>query len=73
MLILGYPIVGEVEISEKVRLPLVDVPMMPDEEWKRMSEEQAIKNFTRENGNYPNSAREAFQWQREWISKMEEQ
>lgn len=73
MMILGYPVIGEFEISENVSLPLVDIPMMTDEEWKRLSEEQAVKNFTRENGRKPENAEEAYQWQREWISNMEDE
>ena len=73
MMILGYPVIGEFKIRENVSLPLVDIPMMPDEEWKRLSAAQAIKNFIRENGREPEDAEEAFQWQYEWISNMEDE
>lgn len=73
MMILGYPVIGEFKIRDNVSLPLVDIPMMLDEEWKRLSAAQAIKNFIRENGREPEDAEEAFQWQYEWISNMEDE
>lgn len=45
MMILGYPVIGEFKIRENVSLPLVDIPMMSDEEWKRLSAAQAIKKI----------------------------
>lgn len=37
MMICGkdYPVIGQVETSGGVSVPLVDVPMMDDEKWQR--------------------------------------
>ena len=72
MNILGYPVVGRVKVENERVYPLVDIPMMSDEEWNRLAGENAVNNFTRENGRVPENVMEAVKWQREWLARKEE-
>lgn len=69
--ILGYPVIGEIEVSPGVKLPVVDIPMMSDEEWQRSANEQVVKQYTRAHGRAPESLEAAYAWRREWIAGME--
>lgn len=42
--------------------PLLNIPMM--------AEQQAIKNYIRENGKEPESVKAAFDWQRQWVIEL---
>ena len=70
--ILGYPVIGIVNTKQFGPLPLVDMPMMSDEEWQRDADEQVVENYTRINSRPPESLEAAYAWQREWIAGMEE-
>lgn len=69
MNILGYPVVGQVEVSPGQTFPLLDVPMMSDEKWQQLAKDQAVHNYIREIGREPESVEAAFKWQEEWFAK----
>mgnify|MGYP003273417965 CR=1 FL=1 len=69
--ILGYPVIGTVNTKEFGPLPLVDMPMMSDDRWQRLANEQVVKNYTREHGHAPESLEAAYAWQEEWIAETE--
>ena len=67
MTVLGYPVIGQTETESGQILPLIAIPMMSDERWRQMAQENAIHNFIRENGREPESAATAVKWQRKWL------
>ncbi len=68
---MNYPVIGQAEMKSGQVVPLLDIPMMSDEKWQQLAQEQAVHNYIRENGREPESVEAAFQWQREWIASME--
>ena len=48
-----------------------DMPMMSDDRWQRLANEQVVKNYTREHGHAPESLEAAYAWQEEWIAETE--
>lgn len=60
-----YPVIGYVNAPQTGRVPLVDMPMMSDEEWERTARENAVHNFTMKFGRSPETVEEAVEWQRE--------
>lgn len=68
---LDYPVVGEIKISETVTLPLIDIPMMSDEQWQQLARENAVHNYIREHGHEPESEAAACLWQRERMATRE--
>lgn len=71
MTVLGYPVIGQTETESGQILPLVAIPMISDERWRRLARENAIHNFIQENGREPESVEAAVRWQREWIRSKE--
>lgn len=71
----AYPIVGYATAPQIGTVPLVDLPMMSDEEWNRTACENAVHNYTRKFGHLPESIAEAVEWQHkeaaEAIKRME--
>lgn len=59
----AYPVVGYVTAPQIGTVPLVDLPMMSDEEWNRTARENAVHNYTRKFGHPPESIAEAVEWQ----------
>lgn len=62
-------------ISETVagggqEIPLLGIPVMPDETWDRLSRENAVHNFTVQNGRAPAGVEEALQWQRALVAEV---
>lgn len=60
-------------ISEAVavgghEIPLLNIPVMPDETWNRLSRENAVQNFTVQNGRAPVDVEEALVWQRSLVA-----
>ena len=39
---MNYPVIGKVKTKSGVEVPLVDVPMMSDEQWVQMARENAM-------------------------------
>ena len=68
---MNYEVIGQVEMKNGDKVPLLDIPMMSDERWNELAEQQAIKNYIRENGKEPGSVESALKWQREWIKSLE--
>ena len=62
---MNYPVIGQVKTKSGVEVPLVDIPMMSDEEWIRLARENAMQNYIREHGHKPMDPEEAYRWQRE--------
>ena len=60
----AYPLLGYVTTPQTGSVPLVDLPMMTDEEWERTARENAVHNFTRKFGRPPATVEEAVEWQR---------
>lgn len=52
-------------------LPVLEVPQMSDERWQELARENAVRNYTRENGRKPESVEQALAWQRDVISSRE--
>lgn len=59
-----YPVIGQVETPSGASVPLVDVPMMDDEKWRREAVKNAVDNYIKEFGKEPETEEEAAQWQR---------
>ena len=68
---MNYEVIGQVEMKNGDKVPLFDIPMMSDERQNELAEQQAIKNYIRENGKEPGSVESALKWQREWIKSLE--
>lgn len=60
----AYPILDYITTPQTGRVPLVDLPMMSDEEWIKSARENAVHNYTRIFGHPPESVEEAVEWQR---------
>lgn len=56
------------EITEIRNTPSVlEIPQMSDERWQELARENAVRNYTRENGMEPESVAQAVAWQRERV------
>lgn len=66
-----YPIIDYV-VSEIVPrpVPLLDIPMMSDERWNELAEQNAVHNYTKEYGRPPETVQEAVKWQRERVDAL---
>lgn len=65
-----YRQVGEVETMSGA-YPLREIPQMSDERWQELARENAVRNYTRENGRKPKSVEQAVTWQRDVIRSRE--
>lgn len=65
---MNYVVIGQVHSKSGGIYPVIDLPMMTDERWQKLAEENAIHNYTEVNGHAPKSARVACEWQRAWIA-----
>lgn len=59
-----YPVTGYVTAPRIGTVPLVDLPMLSDDEWIRTARENAVHNYTRKFGHPLESVEEAVEWQR---------
>ena len=50
-------------------VPLVDIPMMSDEQWVPIARENAMQNYIGEHGHEPMDPERAYKWQRERFCK----
>lgn len=48
-----YPVTGYVTAPRIGTVPLVDLPMLSDDEWIRTARENAVHNYTRKFGHPP--------------------
>ena len=64
-----YPVTGYVTAPQIGTVPLVDLPMMSDEEWNRTARENAVHNYTRKFGHPPENVEEAVEWQRKYAAE----
>lgn len=69
-LIEKYGVLGTVAVGE-LEFPVINIPMMPDETWHRLARENAVHNYTVQNGREPGSVEEAVRWQRAFIAERE--
>ena len=67
---MNYEVIRQVEMKNGDSAPLLNIPMMSDERWNELEEQQAIKNYIRENSKEPESVKAAFEWQRQWVRKI---
>lgn len=56
--------------GEKVKVPLLNIPMMSDEDWNRSAQENAIQNYINVVGKEPDSTEQAVEWQKKWIEEI---
>lgn len=64
-----YGTSGTVAVGEW-EFPVINIPMMSDETWHRLAEENAVHNFTVQNGREPVDVDEALAWQRGFIAEV---
>ena len=48
-------------------VPIISLPLMPDDEWQRLARENAVGNYRKLNGREPETVEEAQEWQRAFI------
>ena len=70
---MNYEVVRQVKMKNGDNVPLLNIPMMSDDQWNELAERQAIKNYIRVNGKEPESVEDAFKWQRQWVREIIEQ
>ena len=73
MKILGrsYPVLGQIKVKDSDRtIPLVDMPMVSDEQWNKGSAENAVQNYRKEFGRDPESIDQAVEWQRRRVDEL---
>lgn len=52
-------------------VPIISLPLMPDDEWQRLARENAVGNYRRLNGREPETVEEALEWQRAFINSLD--
>ena len=70
---MNYEVVRQVKMKNEDNVPLLNTPMMSDDQWNELAERQVIKNYIRENGREPERVEDAFKWQRKWAREIIEQ
>lgn len=65
----SYPVIGQVKRKNGETVPMLDIPMMSDEKWNKMCEENARKHFREWYGREAKTAREAFDGEKAYIEK----
>lgn len=70
-----YPVIGYITAPQIGTVPMVELPMMIDEDWNRSARENVVHNYTRMFCHPPESVEEVVEWQRkdtaEAIKRME--
>lgn len=61
--------ISEMVVLGENEYPLLDVPMMSDETWNRLSRENAVHTFTVRKGREPVNVEEALVWQRTLVAE----
>lgn len=54
---MNYEVIRQIEMKNGDNVPLLNIPMMSDERWNELAEQQAIKNYIRENSKEPESVK----------------
>ena len=49
-----YETIGTVKVADR-EIPILDIKLMSDEQWKRLAVENAISNYTKAFGHVPES------------------
>ena len=65
-----YGTAGTIEI-QGIDLPIINISMMRDDKWQELARENAVNNYRRITGKYPESVEAAVKWQRERCAAME--
>lgn len=52
------------------KIPVLNIKMMSDEEWNELAIQNAIENYTKEFGHYPEHPEDACKWQRERVQNI---
>ena len=63
-----YQVIGSVESKRHGTVPLLDIPMMSDETWMKLAQENAVDRYRRAFGREPESVEVAV----DWVRKLEE-
>lgn len=58
------------EDERKIKIPVLNIKMMSDEEWNELAIQNAIENYTKEFGHYPERSEDACKWQRERVQNI---
>lgn len=71
-----YPVTGYATSKLVGTVPVVALRLMEDAEWSRLTQANAVHNYTHEFGHPPETVEEAVQWQRkeaaEAVRRLEE-
>lgn len=51
-------------------MPIINIPMISDERWQQLAQEQAVKHFRERNGREPISVEEALKDERAYINRL---
>lgn len=65
-----YPVIGFVEASWGDDIPVVDIPLMSDEEWQASARKNAVENYVRKFGREPETIEKAVEWQRRYCQEL---
>lgn len=65
-----YSVVGYVKSSCGELIPVLDIPMMSDEDWQASAQQNAIDNYIKEFGKEPETIEAAVEWQRERCKRL---
>lgn len=64
-----YEVIGHVKTRGGL-VPIVDMPMMSDEEWQKGAIKNAVDNYIKKFGKEPESERIAVEWQEKVCAEM---
>lgn len=62
---MNNPVKEQMTTMEGAAVPVLDIPIMSDEQWVQKARENAMRNYIREHGHEPADPEEAYKWQRE--------
>lgn len=51
--------------GSEIEVPIINLPMMSDDQWQQLARENAVRNYLKEFGRKPDSVAVAVQWQHE--------
>lgn len=66
---MNNPVKEQMKTMEGAAVPVLDIPMMSDEQWAQKARENAMQHYIREHGHEPMDPEEAYKWQRERFCK----
>lgn len=68
-LIEKYGTIGVVKNRQGKEFPIINIPIISDERWQQLAQEQAVKHFRERNGREPISVEEALKDERAYINR----